>query len=162
MKIDVVMADYSDAQHGIDIIHLLDCYAKDPMGGGKSLPVFVKENLVAELVKIPYAFSLICYVNNEPAGLINCFEGFSSFSCKPLINIHDVVVLSEFRGLGLSQIMLEKVDNIAKDKGCCKVTLEVLEGNKAAKSAYLKHGFAGYELDPNMGKALFWQKTIKD
>jgi hypothetical protein len=40
------------------------------------------------------------------------------------------------------------------------VTLEVLEGNQIAKNAYIKFGFAGYELDPKMGKALFWEKPL--
>jgi len=162
MNIEVIIADYSSEKHGNEIVHLLDSYAKDPMGGGESLPFYVKENLVAELAKLSYAFSLICYVGAEPAGLINCFDGFSSFSCKPLINIHDVIVLNEFRGLGISQLLLNEVENIAKEKGCSKITLEVLEGNNAAKKAYLKQGFAGYELDPEMGKALFWQKSIEN
>lgn len=160
MITEVILADYSNEKHGIDIVFLLDSYAKDPMGGGKSLPLHVKENLVIELKKRSYAFSLICYVGTEPAGLINCFDGFSSFLCKPLINIHDVIVLDKFRGRGVSQKLLNEVENIANEKGCCKITLEVLEGNSAAKKAYLKQGFAGYELDPEMGKALFWQKTI--
>lgn len=162
MNTKIVVADYFDKQHGNEIIYLLDCYAKDPMGGGKPLPLYVKENLVIELSKIPHAFSLICYANAKPAGLINCFQGFSSFLCKPLINIHDIMVLNEFRGLGICQLLLLEVENIAKDKGCCKITLEVLEGNQAAKNAYLKQGFAGYELDPKKGKALFWQKLIED
>jgi ribosomal protein S18 acetylase RimI-like enzyme len=112
------------------------------------------------LSKLSYAFSIICYVNNKPAGLVNCFEAFSTFKCKPLINIHDVVVVNEFRGLGLSQPMLSKVEEIAKLKGCCKITLEVLEGNKVAQKSYIKFGFAGYELDPIMGKALFWQRNV--
>jgi len=57
--------------------------------------------------------------------------------------------------------MLKKVEDIAKEKGCCKLTLEVLDGNKAAQNAYTKFGFGGYELDPVMGKALFWQKSIE-
>jgi ribosomal protein S18 acetylase RimI-like enzyme len=112
------------------------------------------------LSKLSYAFSIICCVNNKPAGLVNCFEAFSTFKCKPLINIHDVVVVNEFRGLGLSQPMLSKVEEIAKLKGCCKITLEVLEGNKVAQKSYIKFGFAGYELDPIMGKALFWQRNV--
>ncbi len=84
----------------------------------------------------------------------------STFKCKPLINIHDVVVLNEFRRLGISQRMLSKVEEIAKEKGCCKMTLEVLEGNKAAQNSYLKYGFEGYELDPAHGKALFWKKSL--
>lgn len=162
MVTEVVIADYSNEKHGHDIVYLLDAYAKDPMGGGESLPLYVKENLVAELAKLPYAFSLICYIDAKPAGLINCFDGFSSFACKPLINIHDVIVIDEFRGQGVSQLLLSKVDDIAKQKGCCKITIEVLEGNNAAKKAYMKQGFTGYELDPEMGKALFWQKSLEN
>lgn len=69
-------------------------------------------------------------------------------------------MVNEFRGLGLSQPMLSKVEEIAKLKGCCKITLEVLEGNKVAQKSYIKFGFAGYELDPIMGKALFWQRNV--
>jgi ribosomal protein S18 acetylase RimI-like enzyme len=160
MNIEVIKADYLNEQHQKDIPMLLDSYAADPMGGGKPLDTEVKNNLVKELAKLPFAFSVIAYIDAKPVGLINCFEGFSTFSCKPLINIHDVVVLDEFRGNGISQIMLNKVEEIAKSKGCCKMTLEVLSENEVAKSAYRKFGFSGYELDPEAGTALFWQKKI--
>jgi len=104
--------------------------------------------------------SIICYVDDKPAGLINSFEAFSTFKCQPLINIHDIVVVKEFRGLGISQLMLTKAEEKAKSKGCCKITLEVLEGNEIARNSYMKFGFEGYELDPKMGKALFWQKAF--
>ena len=139
---------------------LLDLYASDPMGGGKSLDEGVKNNLVRELSKLPHAFSFIAYVDEHPAGLINCFEGFSTFLCKPLINIHDIVVLDEYRGNGIAGMMLEKVEEIARSKGCCKLTLEVLSNNEAAKSAYQKFGFSDYQLDPQAGTALFWQKLL--
>lgn len=57
-------------------------------------------------------------------------------------------------------MMLEKVEEIARSKDCCKVTLEVLSNNEVAKSAYRKFGFSGYELDPEAGFALFWQKSL--
>jgi ribosomal protein S18 acetylase RimI-like enzyme len=160
MNIEVKIADYLDKEQSIDIGYLLDAYSKDQMGGSQPLPESVRSNLANELSKLPHAFSIICYVNNKPAGLVNCFEAFSTFKCKPLINIHDVVVVNEFRGLDLSQQMLSKVEEIAKLKGCCKITLEVLEGNKVAQNSYIKFGFAGYELDPIMGKALFWQRNV--
>ena len=56
--------------------------------------------------------------------------------------------------------MLGKVELLARDRGCCKLTLEVLEGNAVARSAYEKFGFTGYELDPAMGKAHFWEKKL--
>jgi ribosomal protein S18 acetylase RimI-like enzyme len=160
MKIDVFTLNYQNVQQTQDMLFLLDNYALDPMGGSTTLSQTVKDNLATELAKLPQAFSVICYVDDKPAGLVNCFEAFSTFKCKPLINIHDVVVSVEYRGLGLSQKMLQHVETIAVQKGCCKVTLEVLEGNQIAKNAYIKFGFGGYELDPKMGKALFWDKPL--
>jgi len=78
-----------------------------------------------------------------------------------LINIHDVIVLNEYRGNGVSQNMLNKVEEIANSKGCCKITLEVLNNNEIAKSTYSKFGFSAYELNPKAGFALFWQKKLK-
>ena len=112
------------------------------------------------ITKLPHAFTIIAYVDGIAAGLITCFEQFSTFACKPLINIHDVIVLKQYRENGLSQKMLEKVESIAISKGCCKLTLEVLDGNKVAQSSYNKFGFADYQLDPKLGKALFWQKVL--
>ena len=161
MDIEIIKANYVNEEHAKEIVALMNSYASDPMGGGKPLAEEVRNNLVQELSKLPYAFSIIGYVNGIAAGLVTCFELFSTFSCKPLINIHDVIVLKEFRGNFLSQKMLGKVEEIAISKGCCKLTLEVLEGNQVAKSSYNKFGFTDYKLDPKMGQALFWQKILK-
>jgi len=160
MAINIFLADYNNPQQGEDLVMLLDYYAKDPMGGGKGLSEHVKENLVKTLAKRHDVFSILCYVDNEPAGLINCIEGFSTFNCKPVMNIHDVTVLEKFRGQGLSTKMLNEVEALASFRGCCKLTLEVLEGNDVAKKSYQKFGFTGYELDPKLGKAMFWEKKI--
>ena len=160
MDIDIIKANYHDPGQAGDIEYLLNCYASDAMGGGTALDKSVLKNIPIELSKRPYAFSLIAYVDGKAAGLVNCFEAFSTFKCKPLINIHDVIVIAEYRRIGLARRMLSKVEEIAKEKGCCKLTLEVLEGNQTAQQLYRKQGFAGYELDPGTGKALFWQKLL--
>ncbi len=160
MNIDVIKADYANAVHEKEIKFLLDAYARDSMGGGKPLDDWVMENIVRELAKLPHAFSVLAYVEAAPAGLINCFEGFSTFTCKPLVNVHDVVVLEAYRGRGISQNMMGKVEEIARSRGCCKITLEVLSGNEAAKASYRRSGFSSYELDPVAGQALFWHKHI--
>ncbi|MGB5278594.1 MAG: GNAT family N-acetyltransferase [Gammaproteobacteria bacterium] len=160
MNLEVVQADYGKETHAAGIVMLLDSYASDPMGGGKPLADHVKANLVNELSKLPHAFSVVAYLDDQPVGLVNCFEGFSTFACRPLINIHDVIVLAAYRGHGISQRMLEKVEEIAREKKCCKLTLEVLINNTAAQSAYRKFGFSDYSLDPATGTALFWQKML--
>lgn len=162
MNIKILIVDYLNKQHSKDIGYLLNSYAQDPMGGGKELPIDVKDNIATQLSKIQNSFSVICYIDNKPAGLITCFENFSTFKCQPLINIHDIIVQKDFRNLGISQKMLEKVEEEAIKRKCCKITLEVLEGNIVAQKAYTKFGFEGYELDPTMGKALFWEKNIQN
>ncbi|NQY36490.1 MAG: GNAT family N-acetyltransferase [Alteromonadaceae bacterium] len=160
MKIDILLADYTNVQHGTDLLILLNAYALDPMGGGEPLSEHVQANLIESMASRTDTFTVLCYVDNEPAGLINFIEGFSTFKCKPLMNVHDVVVIEKYRGLGLSQQMFNEVEKIALQRGCCKLTLEVLEGNIIAQKAYRKLGFSGYELDPVMGKAVFWEKKL--
>lgn len=160
MVVQIVLANYTNPQHAQDLVLLLNNYALDPMGGAEGLSEYTKANLVNELSETKNAFSVICYVDNKPAGLINCFQGFSTFKCKPIINIHDVTVSSEYRGLGLSNQMMAKVEQVAQIRGACKLTLEVLEGNIIAQKSYEKFGFKGYELDPEMGKAMFWEKAL--
>lgn len=156
----VLQASYSNPTHAEAIGVVLDHYAQDPMGVGTPLPADVLQQLPAELAKRPHAFSVLAFVNGEPAGLVNCFEGFSTFACRPLVNVHDVAVVDKFRGLGLSQKMLLKVEEIARQRGCCKITLEVLEGNAVAQAAYDKFGFAAGMFDPDHGRMLFWTKPL--
>lgn len=160
MKIEIVQADYRNSQHAEALILLLDSYAQDEMGGGHELDEDVKQNLVAQLASRPHAFSVLAFVDGEPAGLINCFEGFSTFACKPLVNVHDVAVIPQFRRLGLAKMMMDRVEEIARERGCCKVTLEVLDGNHNAQKLYLKLGYGGYKLGELSGEALFWQKRL--
>lgn len=156
----VVIADLNDPLHAKAIIFLLNAYAKDEMGGGQELSEYTKLNLVSELKKRPYTFAIMAFCENELAGLAICIEGFSSFACMPLLNVHDMVVLPKFRGRKYSQKLLAKAEEVAKERKCCKLTLEVLEGNAIAQNAYRAFGFEGYELNPHVGKALFWQKKL--
>lgn len=159
-NLEIIQADYSDPAHSTALIMLLDEYARDPMGGGQGLSEQVKSDLIDTLADTPGAFSVLAFVDQKPTGLVNCFQSLSTFKCKPLINIHDVIVSGSFRGHNISQGMLEAVEAIARQRGCCKLTLEVLDGNEPAKNAYIKFGFSGYELDPRQGKALFWEKEL--
>lgn len=156
----VLQASYTNPVHAEAIGLVLNQYAKHPMGGGHPLTADLLQQLPAELAKRAHAFSVLAFVSGEPAGLINCFEGFSTFACRPLINVHDVAVVNQFRGLGLSQKMLQKVEEIARQRGCCKITLEVLEGNDVAQSAYRKFGFDQSTFDPAHGRMLSWSKPL--
>ena len=156
----ILQANYKDTFHAQAIVQLLDAYAKDPAGGGQPLSAFAKANLVNELASRPQAFSVLAFEGDTPVGLVNCIEGFSTFACKPLVNVHDVVVLDSHRGQRVGEQMLVLAEQIAKQRGACKLTLEVLSGNPSAIKLYERIGFESYQLDPAMGSALFLQKQL--
>ena len=160
--IDIVKANLSLSAHVEAVIQLMEEYALDPMVGGQGLSDYVKANLPTELLKRKSAHVILAFVDSQPAGLIVCLEGFSTFACKPLLNIHDAIVALPYRGRGLSKLLLQEAGEIALKLDCCKLTLEVLEGNHVAQSAYKVFGFSGYELNPKMGKALFWEKKLEE
>lgn len=163
-SIRIVRCDYADPAHASALAHLLDVYARDVMGGGKALPAWVLQALPGELARRPQAFSVLAFVDagggSEPAGLVNCFEGFSTFAARPLVNVHDVAVDPKYRGLGVARRMLQEVEAVARERGCCKLTLEVLQGNTTAIRLYQNAGFQGYQLVEAMGQAVFLQKWL--
>lgn len=161
MEFSIVQADYQNPAHAEDLMALLTVYALDPMGGGKPLSKFVEKNLIAELAKFDGAVSVLAYHDAQAVGLINAFKGFSTFACKPLLNIHDVLVRPEYRGMGIAGEMLAFVQALARQQGFCKLTLEVLAENKAAQASYRKFGFSPYQLTVATGQALFWEKPLR-
>jgi ribosomal protein S18 acetylase RimI-like enzyme len=160
MSVELKIVDYADPKQAADFMMLLDHYSQDPMGSGAPLPDEVKNTLVAEIQKRDFFASAIAYVDGKPAALVNFAEGFSTFSAKPLVNVHDLVVHADFRGQGLSHKLLKFVEDEAKERGCCKVTLEVLSENTVAIKSYEKFGFKPYQLTEAGGPAQFWQKKL--
>lgn len=156
----IVRVDYHDPRQMAELLMLLDRYAQDPMGGAEPLSAECRQQLPNALQQCPTATSLIAYHNEQPAGLLNAFQSVSTFAARPLINVHDLAVLPEYRGQGIATALLQQIENIARERDCCKLTLEVLSGNRTAQQTYLRCGFAGYELDPAQGHALFWQKKL--
>ena len=158
--IEVVLADYRNTAHAAALVDLLDSYARDPAGGGTPLDASVRAGLPAALAARPQAFSVLAYDGAQPVGLVNCIEGFSTFACRPLVNVHDVVVVPSHRGQRVAQRMLARVEQEARARGACKLTLEVLSGNAPALRSYEREGFIGYQLDPAFGHAVFLQKKL--
>jgi GNAT superfamily N-acetyltransferase len=163
MELRTEQVDYGNATHVALLLDLLNGYAQDPMGGGHALSAEVLARLPQALRRRPTLFSVLAYddaADGTAVGLINCVEGFSTFAAQPLVNVHDVVVVPQYRGRGVARVMLQAVESLARQRGACKLTLEVLSGNGPAIGAYASAGFAPYQLDPQMGTATFMQKWL--
>lgn len=158
--ITIVKADLTQPNHSEAVVTLLNEYACDPMGGGEPLSIEVKTHLIDAMLQRSFVHSFIAYDQDRPVGLINLVEGFSTFAAKPLLNVHDVMVIESYRGQGIAGQLFASAENFARSLGCVKLTLEVLEGNESARNAYSRLGFKPYQLDPSAGVAQFWHKKI--
>lgn len=160
MPLTITDVDFSNPIHTQALLQMLNEYACDPMGGGTPLSEFCRSHLIDALRVRPGVCAVLAFVDQIPAGFSICMEGFSTFACQPLLNIHDFAVSPAFRGQGIGRHLLAHITSLAKARGCCKMTLEVLQGNQVAQSLYRACGFAPYELDPAMGSALMMQKLV--
>lgn len=166
--------DLNRAEDQQALLLTLDAYARDPMGGGASLSGHARKHLVAGLQATPHYRGWLAWggdgddpqplglpeLGSQPLGLLNSFLGFSTFAAAPLLNIHDIAVMPQSRGQGVGRALMQAAEAFARQTGCCKLTLEVLEGNRDAQALYAAEGYAGYVLDPRMGRAMFWQKKL--
>lgn len=159
-NVEVQIADLNSVEEASDMLTLLDAYSQDIKGAGEPLSDFARENLPLELKKREGCSVFIARVNGIAAGLSICFESFSTFACRPVLNIHDFLIAPDFRGRGISKLILSAIQEEAARRDCCKLTLEVLEHNTIAVSLYKKFGFQAYELDPALGRALFFEKPL--
>jgi GNAT superfamily N-acetyltransferase len=160
LDLTIARADFAEPADAAALVEVLDAYARDPMGGGEPLSADVRERLVPALTQVPGAFAFLARIDGDAVGLATCFMGFSTFAARPLVNVHDVSVVPAHRGKGIARALFAAIEAEAEARGACKVTLEVLSGNHRAKDLYASLGYGDYQLDPESGNALFWQKRL--
>lgn len=159
-SIRVVQADLSDAAHQEIVLGMVRAFAQSSMGPGGDLPVESQQRLVEGLRHHPTAIVLLAFHGEDPAGILIGFVGFSTFVARPLINIHDFFVDREHRRRGIGRLLLEVVEQKARDMGCCKLTLEVEANNQVALALYHGVGFEEVQYDRGAGVVLFRHKKL--
>jgi ribosomal protein S18 acetylase RimI-like enzyme len=157
VNVRVREADFDDDREVNGFIEVLDSYASAPVGGGSPLAPEVRERVVPMLRGHPTSLVLLAFVDDEPVGVAVCFFGMSTFRARPLLNIHDLAVLPQCQGKGVGQALLDAVEDHARRKGCCKLTLEVLDDNTRARSLYRRFGFE----DPVFGHSTATRFLVK-
>jgi ribosomal protein S18 acetylase RimI-like enzyme len=159
-RVSVRLADLDTPHDAALVIRLLDAYACDAMGDGEGLPECVREDLVPGLRGFPGASVLLAFVDDHPCGIAVCFQGFSTFRARRLLNIHDFAVLTAYRRRGVGAGLLTAVESLARQLGCCKVTLEVREDNGAALALYERAGFGAGRSGDRPVQHLFLEKRL--
>ncbi|MEO8075883.1 MAG: GNAT family N-acetyltransferase [Acidobacteriota bacterium] len=146
MELTVREADLSDPDDSAGIVDVLDSYASDPIGGGEPLSADVRARLPSGLREHPTTVVVLALDRERPVGVAVCFLGFTTFQARPLLNIHDLAVVPDWRGKGVGRALLEAVERIARSRGCCKLTLEVQDSNGRARRLYEQVGFKDFVL----------------
>ena len=120
---------------------MLNHYATDPLGQGKPLDEATLDKVLQDLSEHPSVLPYLAFLDDKPVGFATCFLGYSTFKAAPLVNIHDIVVLKDYRRHGIGTALLETIAKEARLIGCCRLTLEVRDDNPAAMALYRKNGF---------------------
>jgi len=160
MSIRIVEADLKLPEHREGVLAMVDAYSMDAMGSGKPLDRDVRARLISGLQRHPTTLIFLAFEGEQPVGVAVCFIGFSTFAAEPLVNIHDCMVLPAFRGKSVGRRLLEAVEGKARELGCCKLTLEVMDNNHRALRAYEAAGFVRYSLQKDAGRAIFLSKPL--
>ena len=156
----IIEANLDSDEHRSAIVEMVNAYAQDPMADGQSLDASILNRLGDALREHPTTIAFLAYNDQQPIGVAVCFLGFSTFAAAPLLNVHDLGVLPEHRGQGIGRALLGQVETKARELGCCKVTLEVFEENRA-KRLYESCGFVSQtNHDAQAGRALYLQKPL--
>ena len=143
MTVSIIDADFSVAEHAAGLIAVLNEYAQLPVMTGKTLDEDLQKRLPGLLAETLGAHVLLAVNEEKVAGAAVCFLGFSTFAGKPLLNVHDLAVSSEFRNLGIGGALLDGVAEKALSLGCCRVTLEVDNENDEARGSNRPRGGGG-------------------
>jgi len=141
---------------------LLNEFATSESGGGQPMHDDVLAQLPDQLAACPTYIGLLAKDGDTALGLLNAFWSVSSFKARPLINIHDITVTAGAQSLGIGRQMMTELERIGRQMQCCKITLEVLDGNIRASALYQRLGYEFYQLDPSLGRARLMQKILTD
>lgn len=154
--VNIRICDYTNPHHTKGIADLINAYIGDKMGGGEPLSATDQTALANGLRRHPASVVLLAEAGQTVCGLLVAFENFSTFTVRPMINIHDLIVLPDYRRKGIGRQLLQAVIAIGRERGCSRITLEVRKDNLSAQHLCQSLGFG--ETLPAMH---YWRKELE-
>ena len=87
-----------------------------------------------------YAETIIAEEDGETVGFALFFHNYSTFLAQPGIYLEDLFVLPEKRGGGVGRALLQRLAQLAVDRGCGRLEWAVLDWNVDAIRFYERLG----------------------
>jgi GNAT superfamily N-acetyltransferase len=88
----------------------------------------------------PFAEVLLALAKGEPVGFAVYFYNFSTWLGRPGLYLEDLFVRPDVRGKGYGRALLERLAQIAQERGCGRMEWAVLDWNDPAIQFYRKLG----------------------
>ena len=87
-----------------------------------------------------YAETLLAELDGRPVGFALYFHNFSTFLGRPGLYLEDLFVQPEHRGHGVGRALLQRLAQVAVERGCARLEWVVLDWNESAIGFYEKLG----------------------
>ncbi|MES2288557.1 MAG: GNAT family N-acetyltransferase [Pseudomonadota bacterium] len=84
----------------------------------------------------PMAEVLIADHDGAPVGFALFFHNFSTFEGRPGIYLEDLFVVPEARGVGAGKALLQRLAQLALERGCARLEWSVLDWNEPSIAFY--------------------------
>jgi GNAT superfamily N-acetyltransferase len=84
----------------------------------------------------PYAEVRIAERRGEAAGFALFFHNYSTFLARPGIYLEDLFVIPKFRSLGIGRLLLQHLQDLARERECGRLEWSVLDWNARAIQFY--------------------------
>lgn len=141
MELVIRDARLDDPEDGAALVEIIDSYARGAGGQRAPLSEHARTQLAKGLLELQSATAVLALADDRAVGAAVCIWGFSTFAGRSSVNICDFAVLPEYQRKGVGSRLLQEVERRARERGCCKITLEVHDSNRDAKRLYERTGF---------------------
>jgi GNAT superfamily N-acetyltransferase len=130
-----------DAPHILKIIRQLAAFEGAPDGVRLTEEVFRADGFGPDR-----RFEvLLAEMDQRPCGAATLYQAYSSWQGAPTLVVHDLFVEEPMRGAGVGRALLKEAARLARQRGCCRMDVNVLARNRAARRFYAELGFAHLE-----------------
>jgi GNAT superfamily N-acetyltransferase len=135
-EISIRPATREDAGLILRFIRALAVYEREPDAVEATEETIIEHGFGAK----PYFECMIAECDGAPAGFAFYFFDYSTWLGKPGLYLEDLFVDPEFRGQGIGRALLERLAQVALERGCGRMKWEVLDWNEPAIEFYRAMG----------------------
>ncbi len=132
---NIRFADEKDAALVLEFIRELAVF--ENMG---DLVLATEADIKTSLFELKQAEVIIAEVDGEAAAFALFFHNYSTFWGRANLFLEDLFVREPYRGKGTGTAMLQKLAQIAAERGCKRLDWFVLDDNEKGAAFYRKFG----------------------